>query len=132
MADDDDGLVVEPGQSADQRVVVGIHAIAVQLLEIGEALVDVVERVRPLRMTRELSNLPRRQVGEDAARQRFALVPQARDLLADVELGVVPDELQCVDPRFELCDRLFKSRNFKSIDTRATSGAGTLPGTPRA
>ena len=59
MADDDDGLAVEARQAADERMIVGVHAVAVQLLEIGEALVDVVERVRPLRVTRELRDLPR-------------------------------------------------------------------------
>jgi hypothetical protein len=36
-----------------------VVTVAVQLLEIGEDAVDVVECVRPLRMARELRDLPR-------------------------------------------------------------------------
>ena len=126
MADDDDGLVIEPGQAADQRVVVGVHPIAVQLLKVREALVDVVERVRPLRMARELGDLPCGQVGEDAARQRLALVPEARDLLADIELGVLADELEGIDARLELGDRLFKLQEFQIHSHSGDRDARTL------
>ena len=40
------GLAVEARQAADDRQVVGECAVAVQLLEVGEDLVDVVQRVR--------------------------------------------------------------------------------------
>ena len=99
MTENDDGLVFEASEAADERVIVGVHAIAVQLLEIREALVDVVERVGPLRVTGELRDLPGRQVRKDAPRERLALVLEARDLLADVELGVLADELQSIDAR---------------------------------
>ena len=127
MADDDDGLVVEARQPADERMIVGVHAIAVQLLEIGEALVDVVERVGPLRVASELGDLPRGQVREDAARQRLALVAKARDLLADVELGVLADELERIDARLELGDRLFKLQEFQIHSHSGDRDARTLP-----
>ncbi len=59
-------------------------------------------------MTRELRDLPRAQVREDVARQRLALLLEPVDLLADVELGVVADELERVDARLELRDRLLE------------------------
>jgi hypothetical protein len=43
----------------DDRGIVGVGAIAMQLLEMGEQRLDVVERVRPLRMARHLRHLPR-------------------------------------------------------------------------
>ena len=42
------------------------HAIAVQLVELAADEFGVVERVRPLRMARELRDLPGREVREDA------------------------------------------------------------------
>ena len=51
--------VDEPCETADERMVVRVHAVTVQFLKIGEDFLDVVERVRPLRMARELSDLPR-------------------------------------------------------------------------
>jgi hypothetical protein len=108
-------------------VIVGVHAIAVQLLKIGEALLDVVECVRPLRVTRELRDLPGRQAREDATRERLALVLEARDLFTDVELGILADEFKSVDACFELGDRLFKLQEFQIDSPWATSDARTLP-----
>ena len=48
-------------------MVVGEAAIAVQLVEAGEQALDVVERVRPVRMARDEHALPWRQVGVELA-----------------------------------------------------------------
>ena len=42
------GLPLVVGEAADDRVVVGEAAVAVQLVEAGEQPLDVVERVRPV------------------------------------------------------------------------------------
>ena len=84
------------------------HAVAVQLLELAADDVRVVERVRPLRMARELRDLPGRQVREDAGGELPALGLQPRDLVLDVHFGVGADVLQLLDLRFELGDRLFE------------------------
>ena len=68
----------------------------------------VIERVRPLRMARDLRDLPRRQLGVDFLGQLLAFFLQARDLLGDVERGIVLHEAQLVDLRFELGDRLLE------------------------
>jgi hypothetical protein len=40
------GLSVEAGKTADDALVIGERAVAVQLLELGEKLGDVIQRVR--------------------------------------------------------------------------------------
>jgi hypothetical protein len=45
LADDDHRAALETGEAADDRRVVGVHAVAVQLLKVGEQPLDVVERV---------------------------------------------------------------------------------------
>jgi hypothetical protein len=57
------GLAVEARQPAHDGQVVGKVAVAVQFLEVGEDLVDVVQRVGPLRVARDLRHLPGRQAG---------------------------------------------------------------------
>jgi len=55
------GLAVEAREAADDGEVVREGAVAVQLLEVGEDVVDVVERVGPLRVARDLRHLPGRK-----------------------------------------------------------------------
>ena len=74
----------------------------------GEEGVEVVERVGPLRVTRHLRDLPRVQLAVDFLRQRLALLLQARDLLGDVERGIVLHEAQLLDLGLELGDRLLE------------------------
>src|SRR5207302_1367433 len=83
-------------------------AIAVQLVELAADRVQVVERVRPLRMARELRDLPRREAREDAGGELAALRLQPADLLLNVDLGVRGDVLELLDLRFELGNRLFE------------------------
>ena len=59
-------------------------------------------------MARELRDLPRRQVGEDALRQLPALGLQPSDLVLQVYLGFRGDVLELLDLRFELGDGLFE------------------------
>jgi hypothetical protein len=58
VADHHHRLAVEPGQPADDGRIVGVMPVAVQLLEVGEDGADVVQRVGPLRMARDLRDLP--------------------------------------------------------------------------
>src|SRR5204862_1901487 len=73
VADDDDRLALEAREAADERMIVRVHAVAVQLVEVGEAALEVVERVGTLRVACELCDLPRAQVREDAPSERLAL-----------------------------------------------------------
>src|SRR6184192_1223696 len=87
MADDHARLAVEARESADDRRIVGIDAIAVQLAKVAEQRIDVIERVGPLRMTRDLRDLPGRQLAVDFPGELLALLGKARDLVGNVDRG---------------------------------------------
>ena len=126
VADQHDRPAGESREAADDREIVRIHAVAVQFLELVEDRNRVIERVWALRVARELRDLPRRQVGENAVGERAALGPQSRDLLADVDLGVGRDEAQLVDLRLELGDGLleFQETQCHRPEGCRTPGAG--------
>ena len=65
MADDGDRLSAVLGEPADDRMIVGEAPVAVELVPAGEQPLDVVERVRPVRVPRHEHALPRRQSGVD-------------------------------------------------------------------
>ena len=102
------GLAVEARQAADDGQVVGEVAVAVQFLEVGEDLVDVVQRVGPLRVARDLRHLPGRQAGVDVLGELLALLAQALDLVGDVDRRLVLHVAQLFDLGFEFGDRLLE------------------------
>jgi hypothetical protein len=61
VPEDDDGAILEAGDAADDRAVVGEGPIAVKLEEVREEHRDVVEEVGAAGMPGELDPLPRRQ-----------------------------------------------------------------------
>ena len=97
VADDDDALAVKPRQTADDGVIVGIVAVAVQFLEIGTERGDVVQSIGTLRMAGNLGNLCRRELGIDGFGQLVAFFLQAFDFIADVHGGFALDETQFFD-----------------------------------
>src|SRR5207237_8652076 len=58
VAEEQSGAVMPRADAADQRRIVSRQPIAVQLDEVGRQAADIVERVRALRMTRQLDDLP--------------------------------------------------------------------------
>ena len=108
LADDHDGRPSMPRQAADDGQVVAEHAVAMQLGEIRADHVDVVERIGPARMARELRDLPGRQRREDGGGELPALLLQARDLLGDVDLGVGGDMPELLDLRLQFGDGLLE------------------------
>src|SRR3990167_3256625 len=82
--------------------------IAVQLLPVGEDLGDVVQRVRPLRMARDLRHLPGRQVRVDVLGELLALFVEAADLFGDVDRRFALHESQFFDLGLEFGDRLLE------------------------
>jgi len=67
-------------------MVVGERAITVKFLEVGEDMLYVIKRIGALRMTGNLRDLPRRQLGVDILRQGEILGLQPADLLGDVRI----------------------------------------------
>src|SRR5207249_4330394 len=93
---------------ADDRLVVGKRAVAVQLLEVGVDLADVVERVGPLRVARDLRHLPGREARIDVAGELQALLAEPVDLFGDVDRRLVLHVAQLFDLGLELGDRLLE------------------------
>ena len=102
------GVPSSRAEAADDGQVVAVHAIAVQLVEVLEDEAGVVERVRALRVARELRDLPGGQVREDALRELRALGLQPRDLFLDVDRGARRNMFQLFDFGFEFGDRLLE------------------------
>jgi hypothetical protein len=101
-------LPVETCQPADDRLVVGKRTVAVKLLEIGEQRLDIIQRVRALRMTRHLRYLPWRQLAIHVLGQCLALFRQARDLVRDIQGRIVLHVPQLLDLVFQFRYGTFK------------------------
>src|SRR5487761_2180557 len=108
LAEDHAGHAVEPREAADDRRVVSVRAIAVQLAELAEHAVDVVERVRTLRMTRDLRDLPGGELAVDVLGKLLALLGQPQDLVGDVDGGILVHVAQLVDLLLQLANRLLE------------------------
>ncbi|MNN53495.1 hypothetical protein D3C81_1682550 [compost metagenome] len=108
MADDHDWLVVQTGDAANDGRVVGEVTVTVQFVELGEDVFDVVQGIRTFRVTRQTCDLPAGQLAEDVFGQRFALVLQAGDLIADIQRIVITDQAQLFDLGLQVGDRLFE------------------------
>jgi len=108
VADHHAALAVEAGHAADDGVVVGEAAVAVQLLEIRKHMGRIVQRVRALGVPGHLGDLPGRELGVDVLLQSLALGLQAGDLLGNVHRRVVLDEAKLLDLLLQFGDRLFK------------------------
>ena len=66
-ADDDDAVVAEAGKAADHGAVIGVLAVAVQFLEIGKGLVDVIQRIGTAGVAGELDALPGGEIVKNLA-----------------------------------------------------------------
>ena len=108
MADDHAGLAVEAGEAADDGLVIAKIAVAMQLFEVREHMFHVIKGIRPLGMTRDEGDLPRRELAVDVLGQGLALDFQAADLFRDIHRRIVLDEAQLLDLGFQLGHRLFE------------------------
>ena len=59
LTDDKDAKIVETRPTGADRAVVAENLVAVELDELVKDKIDVIERLRTLRMTRDLDRLPR-------------------------------------------------------------------------
>ena len=94
-------MPIELGETAHQGRIVAERPVPVQFDEILEAEVDVVEQVRPIRVARELSDLPSREVGEDLLADLPDLPFQLPDLFLDALVRPVVEALQLLEAVFE-------------------------------
>src|SRR5690606_27759468 len=108
VADDHHAAAVDAAQAADDGGVVGIGAVAGQLLELVADHPDVVVGVRTRGVARQLRDLPRREVAEDLRGAQAQLVLQGVQLGVDVDRRAVAGLAQVLDLRLEVGDGLFE------------------------
>ena len=107
-ADDHDRFALELRETADNRFVVAETAVAGELDEIREEMVDVVERVRAFRVAGELNPLPRRQLAVNLLHGLVHALGQRIDLVGKVELVVFGELLQFLQFFAQLYDRFLE------------------------
>ena len=99
---------IEAGNAADNGVVVGIMAIAVQLLKIGAQRIDVVLGVGALRMARDLRDLRGGELGEDGFGQISGFFLQTFDFIGNIYGRIALHKAQFFNFVVQLGDGLFK------------------------
>ena len=127
MADHHAGLAIEARKAAHDRQVIGKRAVAVQFLEVGEDLADVVERVGPLRVARDLRDLPRAEARVDVLGKLQALLAEPVDLLGDVDGRLVLHIAQFFDFGFEISNRLLEIKECFFSQLFSPVGPGSAP-----
>ena len=115
VADEHHLVLVEVGQSRDDRLVVPHRAVAMKLDELLEDQLDVIPGLGASRMPGDLDDLPGVQLRIDLALQCGQLATQPTDLLGDLGrlapgpvLGVLG--LHLGEPRLHLEDRRFEGQ----------------------
>ena len=109
-ADDQHPVFAQPGKTADHRAILGKQPVAVQFLKTGKSLLDVIQRVRPARMARELHALPRSQVQKNLPARFLKFFLDELNFLLETDpqrmfLRMRPEIVQLV---LQFGDRLFK------------------------
>jgi len=108
VADHHARYAVEACETAHDRQVIRKMPVAVKLDEIGEDLVDVVERVGTLRMPCDLGDLPRRQVAVDVLGELLALLAELIDFFRNVDRRFGLHITQFFDLGFEFSNGLLE------------------------
>src|SRR5690606_25278708 len=114
VADDDDAPPVVAREPAHDGWVVGEAPIAVQLDEVREQALDVIERVRAVRVPRELHLLHRAQLAEDLTCELRGLLLEALELATETIVGArqLPELPDAGD---ELHHRAFEGENVGHV-----------------
>jgi hypothetical protein len=79
MADDEHFVLIESCEAGQQRAIVAKAAVAVQFDKVFEHQRDIVGRVRPILMPRDLHNLPRREIAINLPRDIVHLTAHAAE-----------------------------------------------------
>ena len=111
MTHHDDPPPLEPGQAPDDRGVVTVHAVAVELDEVVEEELEEIARVRPLRVPRELRALPGRQARVGLLAQPDKPILEPGDLLARLLRGLL--SLKAGDAVLDLDEGLLEVKRVR-------------------
>ena len=84
MPDHHHGVAAETRETADNRRIIAVAAITMQLIEIGEHHPDVVERIRAVRVAGHLGNLQRGQFRVGLLQKLGRLLLETVDLFTDI------------------------------------------------
>ena len=107
MSDHHQRLTAEAGQAADNRRIISKATVSVQLGELGAQTLNVVKRVGPVSVARELYPLPGRQRTVDLGLLLPALLFQVEQLCLFC-LRAHRQASETVETFIDLCERLFK------------------------
>ena len=136
VAHDQHRLAAELGEPAHDGPVGSEAPIALDLEEVGEELVEVVERVGPVGVPGELDDLPGREVVEDLDLEPLGLPLQLLDLVAHIDRGGGRELLQLFDlglegeqRPFELdgVGRAWHARVYSMAASKITAQRGIQP-----
>ena len=119
----------QKAEPADDRLVVAVLAVALQLDELVDQAVDIVYEMRTLGMACDFRFLPGREVGVGVAAQVFHLDLQRGDVVVHAALvaGVVRQGLQFAELGLELRDGPFEIQVMAGDDghqSRCAVGEG--------
>jgi hypothetical protein len=105
MPDDDNRPPAEPRKAAEDGVVIHEFPVASEFDEFVEQPRDIIEKVRPVRMTRDLRLLPGIEMGIDVLKLLVRLLAQLADFLTDSRAA---RGFQLGDLLLEIGDRFFE------------------------
>src|SRR5690606_34245699 len=97
-------FAVQTRPAADDGLIVTERAVAVQLNEVSERELDVVQRVRPFRVPRELHAVHRRERAIRFLLQACELLLERAQLAFHVEAVLAREHLQALDLALQLAD----------------------------
>ena len=117
VADNHDRLTHKSCQAANDGMIIGKIPVAMKLFEVGEEMLDIIERVGALRMPGNLGNLPRGELRIDTAGKRLAFLLQTVNFCRNIHRRIVLGKTQLLDFCFKLSDGLLEIQegNFHGI-----------------
>ncbi len=118
-------LALEAAQPSNDRLVVAVLAVALQLDELVDQAVDVVHEVRAFGMAGHFRLLPGREVGVGVAAEVLDLDLQRGDVVVHAALvaGVVRQGLQLAELGLQLRDGPFEIQVVAGDDSHQSRGA---------
>ena len=113
MRDDNAALRIEQRESARHRFVIRETPVAVQFGPAGKTAFDVIERERPLHMSRGLHALPCGQVSVNFATGIAEFGFDSFDLGIKIDIVLARMFLQVLQPSLQFEDRFFEIERLK-------------------